>query len=149
MQSVEREISGRVLSRRAFVTAAGVAAVGVTVLPDGAGLVFASSLPGERNLDSLHLDAFQACLGQRFRVRHKNGGVALDLVKARKSGPKAGRPAGSECFELEFRQIYGPKLPQGTYPIASDSLGSFTLFIVPDGKSGRSYVAIINRIKHA
>jgi hypothetical protein len=55
----------------------------------------------------------------------------------------AGQPPRLNVFALHF---YGPpgSLAQGTYTMNHATLGSFAIFLVPDGYS--SYTAIVNRL---
>ena len=66
-------------------------------------------------------------------------------------GAAPGVEPGSENFVLIFRGTTAP-LPQDTYLLEHNALGTFPLFLVPGGTnaSGRqSLVAVINRIAEA
>lgn len=65
-----------------------------------------------------------------------------DLVPARAQ-------SGAECFSLYFKGG-SAALRQGTYVVEHPALGSFPLFVVPDGNDNgvQGYVAIINRLSY-
>jgi hypothetical protein len=61
--------------------------------------------------------------------------------------PAAGQRGGGAgpCFSLLFHGSASPRLAQGTYLVRHPALGAFRLFLVPVGKKGGTYQAIINR----
>lgn len=67
-----------------------------------------------------------------------------DVPNARATG-KVGDENG---FVLVFRGPCAPKLPQGTFEVACDALGTFHLFLVPGwtNVSGTIYTATFNRL---
>lgn len=95
----------------------------------------------------LSLPAFQAALRTRFRLPRQSGSnIELLLVEARVVGTKL---AGGECrsFSILFHGPADPLLPQQTYSLEHDVLGTFDLFIVPVGRdiNGCRYEAVFNQ----
>jgi hypothetical protein len=84
---------------------------------------------------------FESRIGDNFPIATGSGAVTLKLVDVRRLG-KALRQGGA--FSLTFLSAPGPFLPQGTYPLQNDALGTLDLFLVPLGPKdgGNSYEAI-------
>ena len=101
---------------------------------------------------SFKKSTFSPYLNTKFTIRFAPAQVlATTLVQVVDAGPVAGREAdaavGKECFALLFRAPrYAKLIPQKSYLVQHDALGSFTLFIVPTNKDakGQYYQAIIN-----
>jgi hypothetical protein len=85
----------------------------------------------------------------KFRVMVDPEPLELELVQVK---GYAGRPddhQGMERFSLFFTGPTKPMLPQGTYPMDHDAMGSLALFLVPiqpDGEGSR-YEAVFNYFK--
>jgi hypothetical protein len=113
---------------------------------------------GQSRTASLTRADFEGAVNSSFEVRLSSGdrnflvlaSVAdCDSVKAVSEAnfavpaPHHRTPAPrTEAFALNFYGT-GPKLPQDTYTVIHQSLGTFDIFIVP---SGNSYVAVFNRL---
>ncbi len=94
--------------------------------------------------------AFTAYLNSTFRIWTGNlEAVEVTLVRVTDLLPDSSASLdGRECFSLAF-QGGSVSLPQNTYAIDHDALGSFQLFLVPGGgldNGAQAYVAIINRL---
>jgi hypothetical protein len=89
------------------------------------------------------LDDLRAALNTAFRV-HVDHGVTVE-VQLSELDQADGRP-GWESFSLLF---VGPErpVPQATYLVNHDNLGSFPLFLVPvfTHGPGQGYEAVLNR----
>ena len=87
------------------------------------------------------LEAFSACVGDRFRVDGDGYELEAELVEAEPLGDTRDRP-----FALLFRVEEGPALPQKIYSIEHDRLGRFDLFLVPVGPDevGMRYEAVFS-----
>lgn len=76
--------------------------------------------------------------------------VDLELVAVKGYMNKPGEAEGMERFSLFFN---GPKplLPQSTYSLSNDEMGTFDLFLVPIGAEGDGfrYEAVFNYFKNA
>jgi hypothetical protein len=89
-------------------------------------------------LDQVTVSDFAAHLGTRFTLEGSPEGISdLELFKAEGLGYR-GVPGGEasgrrETFSLRFRGPEGIVLPQGTYTMIHESLGTFALFLVPIG----------------
>lgn len=72
--------------------------------------------------------------------------VELELVEVQAQGDVAGQ---TERFSAIFRGALASFLPQGSYAMEHEVLGSFELFIVPIRKdeAGFYYEAVFNRVK--
>jgi hypothetical protein len=94
---------------------------------------------------------FAAHLNSIFRINSQFGIIALTLEQVQ-DGVPVGAPmsakSGNENFVLIFRGT-SPALPQDTYLLEHNTLGTFPLFLVPGGTNtpGRqTFVAVINRM---
>lgn len=77
---------------------------------------------------------FEPLVGTQFEIRGGGGApVALRLSTVRNLGA-APRPGGA--FALTFAGPAAPLLPQATYSMTSEALGSIDIFIVPIGRDG-------------
>jgi hypothetical protein len=72
--------------------------------------------------------------------------VELELVEVQAQDDVAGQ---TERFSAIFRGAHDPFLPQSSYAMEHEELGSFELFIVPIRKDneGFYYEAVFNRVK--
>lgn len=87
------------------------------------------------------LEAFSACVGDRFRLAGDGHELVAKLVEAKPLGEARDRP-----FALLFRVEEGPILAQKIYPIEHDRLGRLDLFLVPVGPDevGMQYEAVFS-----
>jgi len=101
----------------------------------------------ENPMQSLTLDDFQPYLNQIFITRLDHGELyLLELVELCELGSSPG-PEFREPFSLAFRNPNkSAYLPQGTYRLENEGLGSLDLFIVPLGPdaSGMRYQVIFS-----
>ncbi|HEX7175539.1 MAG TPA: hypothetical protein VF240_09800 [Pyrinomonadaceae bacterium] len=110
-------------------------------------------IPPESRLDPLNnftKATFQANLNTVFRINAgASNAVELTLIEVSNIGPVPDQTvAGRECFVLRFSGPLNQPLPQRTYLLEQDALGSFDLFIVPGKKDKKwlYYHAVINRL---
>ena len=95
---------------------------------------------------SLTHPVFAAQLNSKFRVSADGQPpVELELIEV---GELLESP-GQERFTIKFRGPAAPLVPQGMYPFEHDTMGKFTLFIVPiEEKDGSLfYEAVFNRLR--
>jgi hypothetical protein len=87
------------------------------------------------------LEAFAACVGDRFQLDGDGRELVAELVEAEPLGEARERP-----FALLFRVEKGPTLPQKIYPLEHDRLGLLDLFLVPVGPDevGMRYEAVFS-----
>lgn len=100
-----------------------------------------------RRLDALEQADFAAHLGTTFRLRLPDG-AGLDVVLQEASlhphlPPQPGRRRG---FSLVFRSSLPGHLPQGTYRLDHEAMGTMELFLVPTGprEGGMCYEVVFN-----
>jgi hypothetical protein len=95
--------------------------------------------------------AFSSHLNSIFRLHTGYSTVDVTLVRVTDLAPEVSKAeTGKECFSLLFVGE-SVALPQNTYLVEHQSLGSFRLFLVPGGPDqhgAQSYVATINRIPY-
>ena len=98
-----------------------------------------------------HLDmaAFSRQLNTYFRVRDTVGGATLKLVGITDWNKPEQKSTRGECFSLMFVGSDARPLPQATYSVQQSSLGTFSLLLVPTGKTRnqRHYEAVFNRLR--
>jgi uncharacterized protein DUF6916 len=94
-------------------------------------------------------ETFHLRIGDAFKFELEGGGeLELELVGVEEGGAEASRAAKDaglrEPFSIFFRGPLEPLLPQGTYGVRQDDVGSFPLFIVPIGQdeTGTQYQAV-------
>jgi hypothetical protein len=109
----------------------------------------ADYLPFER-LSRYTRATFAAQLNSTFRLKREVGFVLMTLEEVRDAGYPTVTQAdpASENFVLVFR---GRRLslPQDTYMLDHEALGTFPLFLVPGGSNRlgqESFIAVINRV---
>jgi hypothetical protein len=146
-------------SRRKFLRAGTVVAIAAgiptkTLLAETLG-ESSSLLPAYRNLRtdvSLNREAFSRCLNTRFSFGHGDARpVAVKLIAVNDLTPKAKTAAaasGKECFSAVFLGSHNAPLRQETYAVTHDSLGKFSMLVVPvaSNKEGLHYEAVFNRL---
>jgi hypothetical protein len=98
----------------------------------------------------LRRDLFETRVGESFVAQTpRSGSVALNLVGVEDclSARQAGTVNSPDCFTLVFRGHASTPLAQGTYLVASMTLGTFLLFLVPGPavRSSITYSATFNR----
>lgn len=96
-------------------------------------------------LETLHLASFSEHVNTKFRINGDDSTfVDIELIEAvdEESTPK------QERFSLIFRGPLQPHLPQGTYTIEHDKMGTLSLFLVPvaQQEDGFHYQAAFNRL---
>jgi hypothetical protein len=109
-------------------------------------------------LEDFTYATFAGHLGDLFRLHAGPADVvALELVQATDLGSRSdaaggaeGVPGQGERFAITFQGPHDRPLPQGTYQLEHDQIGSFPLFIVPVGAAsgGIQYEAVFNRLPY-
>lgn len=148
------------LSRRKFLRAGTLVAIAAgipsrTLLAETPGEP-SSLLPAYRHLSaglSLNRQAFSRCINTKFSFVHAEATpIALKLIEVNDLTPKANRPSaeatGKECFAAVFIGSHDAPLRQETYAVTHESLGKFSMLIVPvaRNKEGVYYEAVFNRL---
>ncbi len=98
-------------------------------------------------LEHLTMDALSAQLHTKFRLSFgPEQVVELELFEVQSHGDVAGQ---TERFSAIFRSPLQHFLPQSTYRMEHERLGSVEIFIVPVRKDGEGiyYEAVFNRLK--
>lgn len=102
---------------------------------------------------SLNREAFARCLNTRFSFAHGEATpVAVKLIEVSDLTPQANRPSaeatGKECFAAVFMGSHNAPLRQETYAVTHESLGRFSMLVVPiaRNKEGLYYEAVFNRL---
>jgi len=144
------------ISRRKFAQKAGLTIAGAAVA-GAASNVFSQSLRsgklfsispeayGERVM-SFNSETFRSLIGTIFRSRLGDGpGNSLRLADIGLPRSSTGKFAATgDSFSLFFRGV-GPKnVSQEIHTFEHPSLGTFSLFIAPVDRSGKTYEAVIN-----
>jgi uncharacterized protein DUF6916 len=119
-----------------------------------------SSTPNSAKTSSLlNQQAFSNCLGSEFRISDQNGGrIRTKLIEVYDWNPKltkgskalvSKRKFPKECFSAVFLAPPGARLLQHTYKVEHSTLGEFSLFLVPAGRSrqGTYYEAVFNNLR--
>ncbi len=103
--------------------------------------------------DELTHARFTALVKTRFRVRVDAEQVELELAEVRQFSPRIGANSQgatlrNECFSLIFSGPSSPYLEQRIYDFQHDELGTFSLFMVPIGKTKEAlqYEVVFNRL---
>jgi hypothetical protein len=87
---------------------------------------------GVTDLANLGADDFAPHVGTVFAIELADiGRVELELSSVAPAGGPDGRP-----FSLELRGPVEPSLPQRTYPLRHEALGTLEIFIVPVARDG-------------
>jgi hypothetical protein len=94
-------------------------------------------------------ETFRPRIGGTFVFELEDAGeLELELVEVEEGGAEASRSAAAaglrEPFSIVFHGPLEPLLPQGTYSVKQEDVGSFPLFIVPIGRDelGTQYQAV-------
>ncbi len=95
----------------------------------------------EDSTDLTH-DECAECLNDTFTITHEGTDHEVQLIEAEKLG--SGAEGGRAPFSLIFRGPEDMDLPQASYQVAHDKLGSRQIFLVPLGpdKEGMLYEAV-------
>ncbi|MGH9277499.1 MAG: DUF6916 family protein [Acidimicrobiales bacterium] len=93
------------------------------------------------DLRTFTVATFSPLIGGVFRLRHGDGDtMETRLIEATAHGPGPSR----EQFSLVFQGTAEVVLPQRTYTVDNDDLGTFDLFLVPIARDaeGTRYEAV-------
>lgn len=141
------------ISRRIFMKMASLAAITAGAAGKSALVAFAQDavLPGATDPLAYYTQAtFSQYINSIFRLRGFRT-VDVTLEKVEDTLPATvSRSGGRESFVLHFRGG-GVQLPQDTYLVEHAALGTFKLFLVPNGadeNGAQSYVATFNRLAY-
>ena len=103
------------------------------------------------DLARLSMDSFSPFVDTAFRVRSLTTNmlpmtvILTRVTDLRQSPEEIGLARqGRESFSLEFAGPNSRALPQGMYQFSNDSLGAFSMMIVPGAEA--TYSATINRL---
>lgn len=98
----------------------------------------------EQMLDTLHYKELSEHVNTKFRVTEMDEPIELELVEA----VEVQINSRQEAFSLIFLGPKDPILPQKTYHLAHEKLGSGPIFLVPIGQNeeGIRYEAAFNRL---
>jgi len=113
---------------------------------------------------TLNREAFDKVVGSGFKVSSTSGdgnSVWLRLLSVQDlpeltpvdpdtmdvPPPSSAPVATTSGFVLHFMGTLPKRLPQDTYTFEHPKLGTFSLFIVPEGADGQTYFALINLLK--
>ncbi len=151
------------ISRRRFVGAGlAVAAAAAMPLPGvslfvgkaGAAQLFNGVLPTTGTGGSQAVNPFSSAamfkpfLHTPFQGRFGRNAGTLELTQVDDLAGTVKEATAGAQFSLLFDGSKVAKFSQGTYTLQHASLGSFAVFLVPVGKSGVVYQAVINRRTH-
>lgn len=142
------------ISRRIFIKMASVTAITAGTVGKSALVAFAQDtmLPGSGDPLAYYTQAtFTQYINSIFRV-HGFRTVEVMLEKVEDTLPATvSRSGGRESFVLHFRGG-DLQLSQDTYTVEHPALGTFKLFLVPNGadaNGAQSYVATFNRLAYS
>ncbi len=84
-------------------------------------------------IDTLTKSSFSEHLGDKFRLHAGSSNVLeIELIEVTDLGSGSSRAQGRrEPFSILFRAPHNVALPQATYKIEHDKMGTFDLFLVP------------------
>lgn len=139
----------RSLSRRAFLTAGGAAALTLGAMGTPSLVASQAARLKPATSATIYTQAtFQAQVGTAFvvHVGAQLVTLALDAVKALAQVNQKGRALSGQQFSLVFSGP-APTFGQLTYAVQHAVLGTFSLFLVPVGPEaagGQAYQAIVN-----
>jgi len=100
-----------------------------------------------KDLSTVTIKDFQACLGQIFVVSPEQGeALSLELIQIKPIGKFDPEVDARQPYSLLFRGPAETILPQHLYQIKNRTLGENVLFLVPIGpdESGQLYDATFN-----
>lgn len=81
---------------------------------------------------------FSKHVNTKFRIANE-APLELELTQVKGYLSQQFEQGGMERFSAYFDGPGDRLLPQGTYPLDHESMGSFELFLVPIGKNERGY----------
>ncbi|MGI9067409.1 MAG: DUF6916 family protein [Pyrinomonadaceae bacterium] len=99
---------------------------------------------------SLTEEEFSKQVNTPFRLNPgPDAPVDLELVEVKGYLKNPGDQDGLERFSLFFKGPGTPQLPQSTYSLSNEGMGTFHLFLVPIGRDGDGfrYEAVFNYFK--
>ncbi|HEV7642882.1 MAG TPA: hypothetical protein VGO50_02980 [Pyrinomonadaceae bacterium] len=142
------------LTRRKFTQVAGAAMVGIGFAGAASRTFSQSSRPGglfpvtgeaaSDMLMSFNSETFAPYVGTIFRSGQSGYSFRLaEVVDHGRSKEKRFGMAG-ESFSLFFRSVGRKNVPQDIHTFEHPSLGTFSLFIAPVERGGKTYEAVIN-----
>lgn len=138
------------ISRRIFMKTASVAAIAAATVGKSTLAVLAQDSATDP-LSYYTQATFTQYINSIFRLHGiRTVDVTLEKVEDTLSA-KESRAGGRESFVLHFRGG-DVQLGQNTYTVEHPALGTFALFLVPNGADqygAQRYVATINRLAHA
>ena len=153
---LRRELLIMSISRRRFAQTAGLAIAGtsLTVSPVklfAQSLGSATGLSAEAGADvliNMTSEAFLPYVGTIFQPVNGTQRISLQLTEITTNPFKENRLRGvtGESFSLVFRSLDRKALPPGIHTFEHPSLGTFSLFISPIGRSGSRFQAVINHL---
>jgi hypothetical protein len=144
------------LSRRKFLRAGTLVAISAgipmkTLVASPVGQP-SSFLPTNNRLNAgsfLTRESFARHLNTKFSFAHEEiEGVSVKLIEVNDLTPKTITTPGRECFGVVFRGPRHAPLAQETYMVTHESLGKFSMLVVPTAsrREGVYYEAIFNRL---
>lgn len=144
------------ISRRRFAQTAGLAIAGTSLAVSPVKL-FAQSLGSATGLSAeagadilmnMTSEAFLPYVGTIFQPANGAQRISLQLIEILTKAFEENRLLGvtGESFSLVFRTLGKKALPQGIHTFEHPSLGTFSLFISPVGRSGSRFQAVINHL---
>ena len=135
----------RGFSRAGFLKAGAVAAATV----GGGSLAQAAAAGANRDaLAYLRLATYRPLVNSTFTLYHSHAPLQSKLVELTNLPARGRRErARREAFSLIFEVPRAEPLPQGTYQFEHETMGSFSLFLVPVGRGAKGFFleAVINR----
>lgn len=138
------------ISRRIFIKMASITAITAGTVGKSALVAFAQDAATDP-LSNYTQATFTQYINSIFRL-HGFRTVDVTLEKVEDTLPATvSRSGGRESFVLHFRGG-GVQLPQNTYTVEHSALGTFKLFLVPNGadeNGAKSYVATLNRLAYS
>jgi Domain of unknown function (DUF6916) len=98
------------------------------------------------DLSDLHSKSFADQLHTSFNV-DSGGSAPVSLRLTAVNEPST--PPNIELFSLTFTGPAAPRLPQRTYPVQHEKIGSFNLFLtaIASDASGITYEAVFHRLR--
>lgn len=152
------------LTRRRFIETGSISLLATAVLPRS----FASNIQDSRfspegivALDSSSQQLFTKLIGESFTVSLNGSSKgSLTLISVTSAAPASAAvkatligktpvlpPKPVACYSIRFQRS-GTPLPQETYTLHNNGIGTFPLFIVPAGPGAKpdTYTAVFNHL---
>jgi hypothetical protein len=165
---MEWENKKMTISRRNFLRKTTMTSLSAVATLSLANLTLAQSFSSQKNIRpeifEVPAEAYQAVLERISRQMfvdsinsnfvlydQKQGKIQVYLKEVEDLRPVAFKnnpKSGHECFNLIFVNQSGTALPQGTYTVEHEKLGTFDLFLVPgvNQRYGHNLGAAVNRL---